>query len=557
MTEGSRLPGTDAEEESDPIILHVDMDCFYAACERRREPELEGEPVVVGMGYEGGETHGAVATASYEAREYGVESAQAISTALERLPRKAKVEEKIDAGEDPDSDVDSDESGYYRPVDMDYYDEVSSEVKEILHESADVVREVSIDEAYLDVTDRTAWEVAEGFARHVKHRIDDEVGVTASVGVAPSMSAAKIASDHDKPDGLVVVEPGEVREFLAPLDVAEIHGVGPVTARALREMDVETAADLADADRSALEDQFGERGVEMHRRARGEDDREVTPTGKPKSLSRESAFTEATDDDEPKRDQIRTLADAVADRASRKGAMYRTIGVKAVTPPYDVNTRAKSLPGPVDDPELVEEVALELFAEFEGVEVRKVGVRVSNLSFADADQASLGDGWDAVASGGGDSGRSGGSADSASVTGPVNEADGERADSDGNERGRDLGRKSTADGTIKLTDISPADGGAGDADRDSAADGDSKDRGDSGEDGAADRPPTAEPDLNGQVSLEAGWERFQPETDDAADRGPDEGESEESAPDEADAESESDSSLDGQVSLSEFGSQQP
>src|SRR6056297_1336842 len=387
MTDGSRLPGTPDEEGGDPIVLHVDMDCFYAACERRREPELEGEPVVVGMGYEDGENHGAVATASYEAREYGVESAQAISTALERLPRMAETG-------DPESDVDPDEAGYYRPVDMDYYESVGGEVKDILHESADVVREVSIDEAYLDVTDRTNWEVAEGFARHVKSRIDREVGVTASVGVAPNMSAAKIASDHDKPDGLVVVQPGEVSDFLAPLDAGEIHGVGPVTARELREMGIETAADLAAADRAELEARFGERGAEMHRRARGEDRREVTPTGRPKSLSRESAFTEATDDDEQKRDRIRTLAEAVADRARRKGAMYRTIGIKAVTPPYDVNTRAKSLPGPVDEPELVEEVALDLLSEFDGVEVRKVGVRVSNLSFADGEQASLGDGWE-------------------------------------------------------------------------------------------------------------------------------------------------------------------
>ena len=542
MTEGSRLPGTEAEEESDPIVLHVDMDCFYAACERRREPELEGEPVVVGMGYEDGETHGAVATASYEAREYGVESAQAISTALERLPRMAEAE-------DSDSDVDPDEAGYYRPVDMDYYEEVSSEVKEILHDSADVVREVSIDEAYLDVTDRTAWEVAEGFARHVKNRIDEEVGVTASVGVAPNMSAAKIASDHDKPDGLVVIEPGEVREFLAPLDVAEIHGVGPVTARALREMDIETAGDLADADRAALEDRFGERGVEMYRRARGEDDREVTPTGKPKSLSRESAFTEATDDDERKRDQILTLAEAVADRASRKGAMYRTIGVKAVTPPYDVNTRAKSLPGPVDDPELVEEVALELCEEFEGVEVRKVGVRVSNLSFADADQASLGDGWDAAA-----------------VESAVSASDGDSPDEDARKSGdddnagedgdgADTGSASVESGTLKLTDI-PADGGD---DRSDATDRRAGDGG-TGNDGGGDAP-----DLSGQSSLEAGWEQYQPanDSDDGATGANEEessgSETAESGSDgdsvsesEADSESAPDSDLDGQVSLGDF-----
>jgi len=382
--DGPRLPGAPDAESGDRIVLHVDMDCFYAACERLREPELRGEPLVVGMGYEPGDEVGAVATASYEAREYGVESAQAISTALEQLPRKADA--------DDDSDADPADGGYYRPVDMDFYESVSGEVKEILHDCADVVREVSIDEAYLDVTDRTAWEVADGFARHVKHRIEREVGVVASIGVAPNMSTAKVASDRDKPDGLVVVEPDEVRDFLAPLDVEEIHGVGPVTARELRGMGLSTAGDVADADPRELEAAFDSRGRELYERARGEDDREVTPTGRPKSLSRESAFAEAVADPEPKRNQVRTLAEAVADRARREGALYQTIGIKAVTPPYDVNTRAKSLPGPVDEPALVEEVALDLLGEFADEPVRKVGVRVSNLSFAAGDQTSL-DGW--------------------------------------------------------------------------------------------------------------------------------------------------------------------
>ncbi|MFB6270736.1 MAG: DNA polymerase IV, partial [Halobacterium sp.] len=358
------------------------MDCFYASCERRREPGLRGEPVVVGMGYQDGKTVGAVATASYEAREYGVESAQAISAALDRLPRKA------DNPDDPDA-------GYYRPVDMDYYQEVGGQVKEILYDLGDTVREVSIDEAYLDVTGRTAWEVADGFARHVKQRIQREVGVPASVGVAPDMSTAKLASDYDKPDGLVVVKPGEVREFLAPIDVADVHGVGPVRARELREMGIETAGDLAAADPYELAERFGDRGRELHRRARGEDNRPVEPRGKPKSLSRESSFDGATDDEQRIREQVAALADAVADRASRKDAFYRTIGVKVVTPPYDVHTRAESLPGPVDDPELVDEVTQELLDEFVGEDVRKVGVRVSNLDFSEREQASL-DGYESA-----------------------------------------------------------------------------------------------------------------------------------------------------------------
>ncbi|MFB6309895.1 MAG: DNA polymerase IV [Salinirussus sp.] len=386
MPRAATLPGT-PENDEERVVCHVDMDCFYAACERLREPALRGEPVVVGMGFEPGETGGAVATASYEAREYGVESAQAISEALDRLPRK------IDAAEDPDIDVA--DAGFYRPVDMEYYESVAEDVKAILRQRADVLREVSIDEAYLDVSDRVEWGDGEprAFADDLKQSIADSVGVTASVGIAPSMSAAKIASDHDKPDGLVVIQPGGVREFLAPLDVEAVHGVGPVTAAELRELGIETAGDLAEADPERIEERFGDRGLAVYRYARGEDDRAVEPVGKPKSLSRESAFGEATADVDRQRERIRALAASVAERARRKGALYRTIGIKAVQPPYDVNTRAHSLPGPVEDPELVETIALDLLAEFEGERVRKLGVRVANLSFTEEEQVSL-ESWD-------------------------------------------------------------------------------------------------------------------------------------------------------------------
>jgi DNA polymerase IV (DinB-like DNA polymerase) len=373
--------------DDERVVLHVDMDCFYAACERRRTPALDGEPVVVGMGYEAGESHGAVATASYEARAFGVESAQPISQALDALPR---VE---DGGE-----------GHYLPVDLDYYREVATEVKAVLHDCADVVREVSIDEAYLDVTEGTSWDrvgtgesdgrtLAEGYGRYVKQRIGREVGVPASVGVAPNMATAKVASDHDKPDGLVCVPPERVQEFLAPLPAEAVHGVGPVTARTLRGMGIETAGDLGNADPTVLRERFGERGVALHRRARGDDDRVVEPTGRPKSLSRESAFTEATEETDRVRERVRRLAGDVAARATERGATYRTIGVKVVQPPFDVNTRERSLSGPVDDPELVESTALDLLSEFAGEAVRKVGVRLSNLTFGGGEQARL-DGYE-------------------------------------------------------------------------------------------------------------------------------------------------------------------
>nr|WP_144926172.1 DNA polymerase IV [Halorubrum salsamenti] len=403
---------TDAHEthdaESDRVVFHVDMDCFYASCERLRRPELAGEPIVVGMGYEAGETIGAVATASYEARAFGVESAMPISEALDLLPRRANADP-----DDPDA-PDPEEAGRYLPVDLDFYKEVASDVKAVLRDCADVLREVSVDEAYLDVTDRTAWDaaggessaagpaetrtLAEGYARHVKERIEREAGVPASVGVAPNMSTAKVASDADKPDGLVVVPPGEVEPFLASLPTAEIHGVGPVTERTLADLGIETAGDLAAADPDRLGEELGDRGRELYRRARGEDDREVTPTGLPKSLSRESSLS-ATADEERKRETVRALAADVARRARERGCLYRTIGIKAVEPPYEVNTRARSLPGPVDDPDLVESVALDLLDEFADDRVRKLGVRVSKLDFAESDQATLG-GFDAGGGGG-------------------------------------------------------------------------------------------------------------------------------------------------------------
>jgi DNA polymerase IV (DinB-like DNA polymerase) len=350
-----------------------------------REPELDGEPVVVGMGYEPGATIGAVATASYEARDYGVESAQPISEALERLPRADHPPGETSPGDDP--------VGYYRSVDHDYYKAIASDVKEILYELADTVREVSIDEAYLDVTDRTAWDVAEGFGRHVKQRIDREVGVPASVGVAPNMSAAKIASDHDKPDGLTVVPPDQLQAFLDPLPIEDLHGVGPKSAATFHDIGIDTIGDLAAADLEAITERFGDRGRDLHFRARGIDEREVESRGRPKSLSRESSFGEPVADPDRAQEQIDTLATAVANRATEKGALYRTIGIKVVEPPYELNTRERSLGGPVDDPELVRETAQSLFEEFAGESVRKLGVRVSNLSFADNEQAGLGD-WE-------------------------------------------------------------------------------------------------------------------------------------------------------------------
>ncbi len=380
MTADATLPGLDDDDEPERRICHVDMDCFYAACERLREPGLEGVPVIVGMGYEEGEDGGVVATASYEAREFGIQSAQPISEALDALPR-ADVMPDDYAGP----------VGHYRPVDMAYYREISVKLRSIFDRFADAIRIASLDEAYLDITDRTDWEGAHAYGERLKTTIADEVGVPASVGIGPTKGVAKIASDHDKPDGLTVVTPSTVESFLDPLPVYDLHGVGPVTADALQSMGLATIGDVADTPMSLLIDRFGERGRELSLRARGQGSSVVTPQGDPKSLSRESSLGDATDDMAYIGELVTELAHAVAERADEKGAQYRTVGIKVVIPPFDINTREQTFPGPFADAELVATTARELLAEFDGVEIRKVGVRVSNLDFS-ADQESL-DEW--------------------------------------------------------------------------------------------------------------------------------------------------------------------
>ena len=379
-----------ASDSDPPIILHVDCDCFYAACERLRRPELKQEPVVIGMGYEQADPHGAVATASYEARAYGLESAMPIEDALEQLPRMVDAD-----SEDPER-PDPDEAGYYLPVDMAYYQSIGTDVHATLKQYAEPLEPISIDEAYLDVTETTSWDRVTAFADTLKQEIVTTVGIPVSIGVAPTKSAAKVASDHDKPDGLVVVKPGEVQSFFAPLDVEAVHGIGPVTAQQLHDLGIETAGDLATTDTETIETALGDRGRELQQRARGHDPRPVSVPEAAKSISKETSLgRDPVVDATVKQETVRELAQQVFQRAVEKDALYRTIGIKIVEPPFDVHTRERSLSGPIQDRELLEGVAIDLLDEFGKTRVRKLGVRVSNLSFSDQDQPSL-SAWEAT-----------------------------------------------------------------------------------------------------------------------------------------------------------------
>ena len=226
-------------------ILHLDMDAFYAAIEQRDKPELRGRPVVVGANPRGGRGRGVVSTASYEARRFGIGSAMPISRAYRLCPHATYVD-----------------------VDMDHYVSVSRQIKEILREVTDLVEPVSIDEAFLDVTDaRRTHGSGEQLARHLKQRIRDEIELTASVGVAASKLVAKIASDMRKPDGLVVVPPGEEGAFLAPLPIRRLWGVGPKAEEALLKVGIVTIGDLARCPPERLARRVGTHGLDLIRLA--------------------------------------------------------------------------------------------------------------------------------------------------------------------------------------------------------------------------------------------------------------------------------------------------
>lgn len=362
---------------TDQIILHLDMDCFFVACERRREPSLIGEPVVIGGGFDADSPRGAVATASYEAREYGVHSAQPIAQALAQLPRR-----------DPAADNPEPNTGIYLKGDHEYYRDVSEAVMEIVAEYSETRQQVSIDEVYLDLTATTSWAEVEGVVQELRDRIETEVGVVASVGVAPTKSCAKVASDYNKPDGSCIVHPGEVADFFAPLEIDVVHGVGPVTADRFRNAGIETAGELAALPPQEVVAKFGSNATTLHDRVRGIDPRPVEPRGDPKSISKEQSISPTTDMT-TKESVVRQLADQVNRRVARQDARYRTVGIKVVATPFEVNTRERSLHGPVREPAIVEEFTQDLLTEFAETEVRKLGVRVSNLDFSPGDQRRL------------------------------------------------------------------------------------------------------------------------------------------------------------------------
>ena len=349
-------------------ILHVDMDAFYAAVEERENPALRGKPVVVGSAPKEGRGRGVVATANYSARRYGIGSAMPISEAWRRCPTAV----------------------YLRPR-MRLYAEVSRRVRRIFERFTDLIEPVSIDEAFLDVTaSRRLHGDGTAIAVRIKDAIRQDEQLTASIGCAASKFVAKIASDLDKPDGLVVVEAGTEAEFLAPLPIARLWGAGPKALERFRRLGCVTIGDAARLERGVLVRTFGDSlGDRFHRLSRGIDDRPVEPDHVRKSLGKEATFGEDVADRKVVERTLLDLTDQVAASLRRKRLAGATVTVKLRWEGFETVTRQRTLQQPVNTVERIWPVARELLrsADRPRLKVRLVGVTLSALDRTDSGQA--------------------------------------------------------------------------------------------------------------------------------------------------------------------------
>jgi DNA polymerase-4 len=332
------------------------MDAFYAAVEQRDRPELRGRPVIVGAEPRG---RGVVSAASYEARRYGVHSAMPIGEAYRRCPH-----------------------GVYLPVDMAKYAGVSAEIMAILGEFTPLVEPLSLDEAFLDVTGSAAlFGPPREIARTIKARIRGEVGLTASAGVAPNKFLAKVASDLEKPDGLVEVLPGKEAVFLRDLPIARLWGVGPTAEAGLADLGIRTIGQLADLPRARLETRLGKSfGAHLHDLAHGRDDRPVQPWEDPKSVGAEETFGRDTHDLTRLRATLLAQADRVASELRGLGLAGRTVTLKLRFADFQTVTRRDSSPAPTADGGEIFRRAWEAFEHLPRTQpVRLIGVSVSGL----------------------------------------------------------------------------------------------------------------------------------------------------------------------------------
>jgi DNA polymerase-4 len=335
-------------------IIHVDMDAFYASVEQRDDPSLRGKPVAVGGGH-----RGVVTAASYEAREFGVRSAMPAVTAKRRCPELIFVKPHFDV-----------------------YRAVSQQIRGIFGDYTELIEPLSLDEAYLDVTeDRVGLGSARSIAQDIRRRIREETGLTASAGVSYCKFIAKLASDHRKPDGLCVITPEKGPDFVASLPVSRFHGVGPVTARKMERLGIHTGADLREWTLPALQANFGSSADWYWRICRGIDEREVKPDRPYKSVSAARTFDEDLRDPDRLASELERIAGYAWDRIERAQVTGRTVTLKVKFGDFTIIARSKSFASIVPDQAAFTAAGQALLAALHPLPkgIRLLGVGLHNL----------------------------------------------------------------------------------------------------------------------------------------------------------------------------------
>lgn len=349
------------------MILHVDMDAFYAAVEERDHPELQGQPVIVGGV---AEKRGVVAAANYVVRSFGVHSAMPTSTALKLCPHVVLM-----------------------PVRMNHYAEVSRSLREIFFRYTPLVEPLALDEAFLDVSgSERLFGSPEDMAQELKQVIHDELGLVASVGVAPNKFLAKLASDLEKPDGLVVIARENIQQVLDPLPVGRIWGVGKATGKTFERLGIRTIGELRERSPGDLESRFGKMGVQIWSLAHGIDSRAVIPDREAKSISNETTFATDIDDMEILESWLMELTEQVARRLRRSGMRARTVQIKVRYHDFETFTRSNSFSESTTSTQEIWRSAVKMLKErlpARPLCIRLLGLGVSNLQEQDSVQGEL------------------------------------------------------------------------------------------------------------------------------------------------------------------------
>lgn len=344
-----------AERPSYRKIIHIDMDAYYASVEQMDNPELKGKPLAVG----GSETRGVVSAASYEARKFGVRSAMSGVQAKRNCPDLIFVRPRFDR-----------------------YKEISKKIRAIFYDYTDLVEPLSLDEAYLDVTqNKKGNPSATLIAQEIRKRIFEEVGLTASAGISVNKFMAKVASDYNKPNGQKTVNPEEVESFLENLDIKKFYGVGKVTAEKMYHLGIFTGKDLKEKSAEFLEEHFNKSGLYYYNIVRGTHNSEVKPNRTAKSVAAEHTFSENLTSEIFMVEKLARIATELENRLKKYAISGKTITLKIKYSDFTTQTRSKTLPYFVSDKGLILETAKELlYQERMKESVRLLGISLNNLN---------------------------------------------------------------------------------------------------------------------------------------------------------------------------------